>query len=52
MDRAYYKQLKQVKVTREKRRKQLIKHQRAQAPSLRKTPSAPEQNVRISPENQ
>ncbi len=32
MDRAYYKQLKQVKVAREKRRKNLIAHQRAQMP--------------------
>jgi hypothetical protein len=34
-DRAYYKHLKQVKVEREKRRKNLIAHQRAEAPSLR-----------------
>jgi hypothetical protein len=35
MDRAYYKQLKQVKVARAKRRQQLIQHQRAEMPSLR-----------------
>ena len=38
MDRAYYKQLKQVGVAREKRRHQLIQHQRAEMPSLRNSP--------------
>lgn len=38
MDRAYYKQLKQVKKAREKRQKQLINRQRAEQPSLRSTP--------------
>jgi hypothetical protein len=38
MDRAYYKQLKMAKVEREKRRKNLITHQRAQMPSLRDNP--------------
>ncbi|MFN2623970.1 MAG: hypothetical protein ABR611_14115 [Chthoniobacterales bacterium] len=38
MDRAYYKQLKQVKVAREKHRKQIIQHQRAEMPSLRNSP--------------
>ena len=38
MDRAYYKQLKQVKVEREKRRKNLIAHQRAEVPKLRDSP--------------
>ncbi|HSV63643.1 MAG TPA: hypothetical protein VLH83_09895 [Chthoniobacterales bacterium] len=38
MDRAYYKQLKQVRVAREKRREQLIQHQRAEMPSLRNSP--------------
>ena len=37
-DRAYYSHLKQVKVEREKRRKDLIAHQRAEAPSLRDSP--------------
>jgi hypothetical protein len=37
MDRAYYKQMKQVKVAREKRRKQLIHQQSAKIPS----PDAP-----------
>jgi hypothetical protein len=38
MDRAYYKQVKQVRVAREKRRKQIIQHQRAEMPSLRNSP--------------
>ena len=38
MDRAYYKQVKQVKVARAKRQKQLIQHQRAEMPSLRNSP--------------
>jgi hypothetical protein len=38
MDRAYYKQIKQVKAAREKRRKNLIAHQRAEIPSLRDSP--------------
>jgi hypothetical protein len=38
MDRAYYKQLKQAKIAREKRRKNLIQHQRAEMPSLRNSP--------------
>jgi hypothetical protein len=53
MDRAYYKQLKQVKAAREKRRKNLIQHQRAEMPSLRNTPPPLEQqNVRTTTENQ
>jgi hypothetical protein len=52
MDRAYYKQLKQVKAAREKRRKQVIQHQRAEMPSLRNTPPPLQQNVQPSPENQ
>ena len=53
MDRAYYKQLKQVKAAREKRRKQLIEHQRAEMPSLRNSPPPLEQqNVQPTPENQ
>lgn len=51
MDRAYYKQIKQAKAIREKRRKQLIQHQRAEAPSLRNTPPPLEQNVQPPPEN-
>lgn len=38
MDRAYYKQLKQVEKQRAKHRKELIAHERAQIPTLRKTP--------------
>lgn len=38
MDRAYYKQLKQVKAQREKQRQNLINRQRAEQPSLRSTP--------------
>jgi hypothetical protein len=54
MDRAYYKQLKQVKKEREKRRKQLIQHQRAEQPSLRNTPPPPplQENVQSAPEGQ
>ena len=52
MDRAYYKQLKQVKKEREKRRKQLISRQRAAEPSLRNTPPPLQQNVQPPPENQ
>jgi hypothetical protein len=53
MDRAYYKQLKQVKAAREKRRKTIQK--RAELPSLRNPAPPPlEQNVQPapSPENQ
>ena len=52
MDRAYYKQLKQVKAAREKRRKQVIQHQRATMPSLRNTPPPLGQSVEPAPENQ
>jgi hypothetical protein len=52
MDRAYYKQLKQVTAAREKRRKQLIRHQRAEMPSLRNSPPPLQQYVQPSPENQ
>jgi hypothetical protein len=38
MDRAYYKQLKQVNASREKQRQNLINRQRAEQPSLRSTP--------------
>ena len=44
MDRAYNKQMKQIKTAREKRRQQLIKSQRVKMPSLRETPPpSPEQ---------
>jgi hypothetical protein len=55
MDRAYYKQMKQVKAAREKRRKNLIQHQRAEMPSLRNNPPPPlleQQTVQPTPENQ
>lgn len=57
MDRAYYKQLKQVKAAREKQRKRTIQ-KRAEMPSLRNPPPPPlERNVvqpqpSPSPENQ
>ena len=53
MDRAYYKQLAQVKVEREKRRKNLIKDQRAQLKaSLRNNPPLLEsQPVQSGPES-
>ena len=55
MDRAYYKQLRQVKAAREKQRKRTIQ-KRAAMPSLRNPPPL-EQNVvqpqpQPSPENQ
>jgi hypothetical protein len=50
MDRAYYKQLKQVRVAREKQRKRMIQ-KRATLPSLR-TPPPLEQNVQPQPESQ
>ena len=49
MDRAYYKQLKQVRVAREKQRKRTIQ-KRATLPSLRTPPL--EQNVQPQPESQ
>lgn len=42
MDRAYYKQLKQVKAARSQRRQQLIQHERAEMPSLRTRPAPSE----------
>jgi hypothetical protein len=50
MDRAYYKQLKQVKAAREKQRQRMIR-QRATMPSSR-TPPPLEQNVQSQPESQ
>jgi len=53
MERAYYKQLKEARVAREKRRQQLIQRERAQMPSLRNTPPPLErQNVQQTPDNQ
>ena len=52
MDRAYYKQLKQAKIQREKRRKNLIQHQRAEMPSLRNSPPPLQQNVQTAPDSQ
>jgi len=52
MDRAYYKQLNQAKAAREKRRQQLIQHQRAELPSLRNSPPPLQQTVETAPENQ
>ncbi|HKP93019.1 MAG TPA: hypothetical protein VJS88_03910 [Chthoniobacterales bacterium] len=49
MDRAYYKQLKQVRAQREKRREQLIEHQRAEMPSLRNSPPPLQQTTTESP---
>jgi hypothetical protein len=51
MDRAYYKQLKQAKVAREKHRKTLIRKQSAKVPA----PDAPpmlQPTVQPAPENQ
>ena len=50
--RAYRKYVKQAKVARDNRRKQLIAHQRAELPPLRNTPPPAEQNVQSPPENQ
>ncbi|MDP9098022.1 MAG: hypothetical protein M3N48_03390 [Verrucomicrobiota bacterium] len=50
MDRAYYKQLKQVRVAREKQRKRVIQKQ-TRLPSADKPPPL-EQNVPTQPENQ
>ena len=50
MDRAYYKQLKQVRVAREKQRKRVIQKQ-TRLPSADKPPPL-EQNVQSQPENQ
>ena len=50
MDRAYYKQLKQVRVAREKQRKRTIQKQ-AKVPSENTVPPL-QQNVQSQPENQ
>jgi uncharacterized lipoprotein len=51
-ERDYNKYLKRAKVAREKQQKQVIRHQRAELPSLRKEPPPVEQNVEPAPENQ
>lgn len=38
IDRAYYKQMKQAKIAREKHREQLVARQRAEMPPLRDSP--------------
>ena len=54
IDRAYYKQLKQVKVAREKRREQMIERQRAMTipPSKDSPPPLDIQTVEAAPEPQ
>jgi hypothetical protein len=53
MDRAYYKQMKQVKVAREKHRKMLVEHQRAQMPPPQNSPpSLPQTTVQTTSESQ
>ncbi len=52
MDRAYYKQLKQVSAAREKRRQQLIKRQRIDMPQVRNTPSPEQQYIQLTPASQ
>ena len=54
MDRAYYKQLQQVKKDHEKRRKNLVAHQRAATPDLREnaTPSLETQSVQSTSESE
>jgi hypothetical protein len=54
MDRAYYKQLKQVKKDREKHRKNLMAHQRAATPGLRDNAPPPleMQSVQSTSESQ
>jgi hypothetical protein len=52
MDRAYYKQLKQVKVAREKQRKQLIHQQSAKIPSADDPPMLQPERARPTPEPQ
>jgi hypothetical protein len=50
MDRAYYKQLKQVNAAREQRRQRLIQRQHAETSKLRNPPPSPEQqNVQLTP---
>jgi uncharacterized protein YceK len=52
-ERAYTRYLKQATAAREKRRKQLIQHQRAQMRSMPKTPPPlQQQTVQSTPENQ
>jgi len=49
MDRAYYKQLKQVNASREKQRQNLINRQRAEQPSLRSTPPPLQMQTQTTP---
>jgi hypothetical protein len=52
-ERAYSRYLKKATAAREKRRKQLIHHQRAEMPSLRNTPPPlQQQTVQPTPEKQ
>jgi uncharacterized protein YceK len=50
--RAYRKYVRQNQIARDKRRKQVIEHQRAEMPSLRNMPppSEPQTNVSTSPD--
>ena len=50
MDRAYYKHMKQVKAQREKQRKRMVEHQRAEMPSLRQ-PSPPPLQMNVQPQS-
>ena len=52
MDRAYYKQLKQVKVAREKRRKNLIRKQNSKVPSPDSPPPLMQPTYTAPPDNQ
>jgi hypothetical protein len=52
MDRAYYKQIKQAKVAREKRRKNLIHQQSAKVPAPDAPPLLQPERVRPTPEPQ
>jgi len=53
MDRAYYKHMKEVKAQREKRKKRLVEHQRAEMPPLRsQSPPPLQENVVTQPDGQ
>ena len=53
MDRAYYKHMKQVKAQREKQRKRLVEHQRAEMPDLRSSSPPPlQENVQTQSDGQ
>ena len=49
MDRAYYKQIKQVKAEREKHRKNLVKQQRVKVPAPNDPPPLELQTVQSAP---